>query len=286
MSEETNKFIQELESQDIDKLFDEDGIEKLHEVAEREQVPFETAMSTGLSVFDDALLGGVRQGDLVVISGISGHGKTSFAQTLTYNLGHQSVPCLWFSYEVNLSHIQRKFDNMSGDKIAVRTLPIFAPTKTTSGRVDWIEDKIKEGVKEYGIKCVFIDHLDFLVPSSVNNSDNEAMHLRRIVMELKSVALSQGVCIFLMAHVRKVSDEPEMSDIANSAAIFQNADVVFIVYRIAKEKSKLFETSGDLYTNATKIKMVKNRVTGQSKFIRCEMVNDQLIEMVDMDDVF
>ena len=287
MSDTTDKFIKELEESQINQLFgeDEDAIEKVHAIADREQTPFESAMSTGLPVFDDALLGGIRQGDLVVVSGISGHGKTSFAQTLTYNLAHQKIPCLWFSYEVNLSHIQRKFENMSGDKIAVRSLPIFAPTRTTSGRVDWIADKIKQAVKEQGVKVIFIDHLDFLVPTSVNNSDNEAMHLRRIVMELKSVALQEGVCIVLMAHVRKVSQEPEMSDIANSASIFQNADVVFIVYRIAKEQSKLIESSGDLFTNATKIKMVKNRVTGQSKFIRCEMVNDQLIEIVDIDNI-
>ena len=90
-----------------------------------------------------------------------------------------------------------------------------------------------------------------------------------------------------MAHVKKVpkEEEPEMSDIANSASIFQNADVVFIVFRIAKEQSKLIETTGDLFTNATKIKMVKNRVTGQSKFIRCEMINDQLIEIANIDDI-
>ena len=264
---------------------EEDKIERLHEVADREQSPFEQAIPTKLSVFDDALLGGVRRGDLIIISGVSGHGKTSFAQTLTYNFAHQSIPCLWFSYEVNLSHIQRKFDNMAGDKIAVRTLPIFAPTRTASGRVDWVADKIREGVQQQGIQCVFIDHLDFLIPSSVKTSENEALHLRRIVMELKSVAIKEGVCIFLMAHVKKVSQEPEMADIANSASIFQNADVVFIVYRIPKESSKLLETSGDLFTNATKIKMVKNRVTGQSKFIRCEMINDQLIEIMDYDDI-
>jgi replicative DNA helicase len=158
MSEETTKdFIkgleedQKMDNREINALFgEEDTIEKLHAVADREQTPFEKQCPTGLPVFDDALLGGVRQGDLIVVSGISGHGKTRFAQTLTYNLAHQSVPCLWFSYEVNLSHIQRKFDNMSGDKIAVRTLPIFAPTKTTSGRVDWIADKIRQGVKEEG----------------------------------------------------------------------------------------------------------------------------------------
>jgi replicative DNA helicase len=168
---------------------------------------------------------------------------------------------------------------MVGDKELVKTLPIYAPRKNTSGRVDWIADKIRDGVRDQEIKCVFIDHLDFLVPSAVNSSDNEALHLRRIVMELKSLALELGVTIFLMAHVKKVSDEPEMSDIAHSAAIFQNADVVFIVFRIAKERSKLVEVSGDLFTNITKIKMVKNRVTGESKFIKCEMINDHLQEI-------
>jgi len=277
-----------LEETNINKLFeDEDNIEKLHAVADREQTPFESAMSTGLPVFDDALLGGVRQGDLIVVSGISGHGKTSFAQTLTYHLAHQSVPCLWFSYEVNLSHIQRKFDNMSGDKIAVRTLPIFAPTRTTSGRVDWIADKIRQGVKEQGIKCVFIDHLDFIVPTTTRNSESNVLYLTQIVMELKSIALELGVAIFLMAHVKKIprGEEPEMQDIAHASAIFQNADIVFIVFRIAKEQSKLIESSGDIFTNTTKIKMVKNRVTGRSKFIRCEMINDQLMEIIDEEDM-
>ena len=286
MSEEQNKFIKEMEESDINKMFeDEDAIEKLHLIADREQTPFESAMSTGFPIFDDSLLGGVRQGDLVVVSGISGHGKTSFAQTLTYNLAHQPVPCLWFSYEVNLSHIQRKFENMSGDKIAVRTLPIFAPSKTTSGRVDWVADKIRQGVKEQGIKCVFIDHLDFLAPTTTRNSESNVLYLTQIVMELKSIALQEGVAIFLMAHVKKVSAEPEMQDIAHAAAIFQNADVVFIVYRIASETSNIVASSGDLFTNTTKIKMVKNRVTGQSKFILCTMVKDQLIEQIDGDDL-
>jgi replicative DNA helicase len=265
--------------------FETDGIELLQSVAQRETTPFDTVYPLGYRVFDESLLGGARDGDLIVVSGISGHGKTSFAQSLTLNLSKQSIPCLWFSYEVNLSHIQRKFDNMLGNEKLVTALPIYAPTKTTSGRVDWIAEKIREGVRDFSVKCVFIDHLDFLMPTTIKNSENEALYLRRIVMELKGVAMQEGIVIFLMAHVKKVSEEPQMSDIANSAAIFQNADVVFMVYRIPTSTSKLVQYSGDLFTNQTKIKMVKNRVTGQSKFILCVMENDMLLEETSFEDL-
>lgn len=262
-----------------------DNIERLQTVAQREATPFATAYELGYKVFDQALLGGVRDGDLVIISGISGHGKTSFAQSLTYNFAKQSIPCLWFSYEVNLSHLQRKFDNMVGDPEVVKTLPIFAPERTTTGRVDWIAEKIRQGVRDFNIKAVFIDHLDFLMPSTIKTSENESLYLRRIVMELKSLAILTNTVIFLMAHVKKVTDEPQMSDIANSAAIFQNADAVFMVYRIPTSTSKLIQYSGDLFTNQTKIKLVKNRVTGQSKFIMCVMEKDMLIEESSLDDL-
>lgn len=259
-------------------LEEQDSIELLKTVAENDQNPFEQAWPLGHKVFDDALLGGVRAGDLVVISGVSGHGKTSFAQSITYNFSLQSIPSLWFSYEVSVVHLQRKFSNMSSD---IRVLPVYSPRKTTSGRVDWIAEKIREAKKNFDCRMVFIDHLDFLMPSAIKSSENEALYLRRIVMELKSVAIQAGVTIFLMAHVRKVIEEPQMADIANSAAIFQNADVVFMVYRIPANPGSGLQYSGDLFTNQTKIKMVKNRVTGQSKFIIAEMHQERFIEVVD-----
>lgn len=255
-----------------------DSVELLKDVVAHEGDNFAEAYPTGFQVFDEALLGGIRGGDLVVISGISGHGKTSFAQTLTYNLVQRTIPCLWFSYEVSNSHIQRKFLNISGGK---DDFLIYCPMKTTSGRVDWIYDKVKEGVEKFGTKIVFIDHLDFLFPAQQRLYDNEAGILKHIVMELKNIAIKLNVCIVLMAHVKKVADEPTMSDIAGSSGIFQNADVVLIVYRIPKPPASIDITTGDLFTNQTRIKMVKNRVTGQSKFIMCEMNNDYMIPIVD-----
>lgn len=256
----------------------------LKDIAADEPVNFENVISTGFKVFDDTLLGGVKGGDLVVISGISGHGKTSFAQTLTYNFVKDKVPCLWFSYEVNNAHLQRKFDNMSNSDAS---LPIYSPIKTTSGGLGWIASKIREARDRYGTKIIFIDHIDYIVPTTIDRSDTEARYIKRIVMESKSLAIELNVVIVLMVHVtKKTGDgepdaEPKMSDISGSASIYQNADVVFMVYRIPVKNSVLLENSGDLFTNQTRIKTVKNRPTGQSKFILCEMENDQLIQVTD-----
>jgi len=235
----------------------------------------------GFQIFNEALNGGFQDGELVVVSGISGQGKTSFAQTLTFNLTKQGIPCLWFSYEDTLEHLHNKFVNMGIEDHYIA----YHPKKIHTGRLDWISYKIREAYIKYACKVVFIDHIDFLVPLETKGKENREEYLKKIAIDLKSLAVELKCVVVVMAHLKKLEDgkEPDLQDIGYSAGIYQNANTVFMVYR-ERNKRKMGELSGDTYTNNTIIKIVKNRETGQSKFVKCQYVNNKFIELTYEDD--
>lgn len=207
---------------------------------------------TGIDDFDSALLGGFRSGDLVIISGKTGHGKTSFAHFLTYNFAKINIPSLWFSYEVFVTELWRKFKEMGVSDNFVS----YTPLKNVSGRTDWLEDKIIEAKEKYGTKIVFIDHLGFLSKKmeSTNDAKNYSLYLGSICRELKRIAIDFNLVVVLMAHTKKTGIETELDndDLAHSAGIGQEADAVFFVKRSREQES-----------NESAIKITKNRRTGK-----------------------
>jgi replicative DNA helicase len=239
------------------------------------------------SVFDKAINGGVTAGDLIVISGKSGHGKTTFAQTLTYQFDKLGIPTLWFSFEMGIQEIWKKFKLMgvTDDFIS------YTPLKIGSDNIEWIEKKILEGILKFNIKVVFIDHLGFLTPkiTEKNAKDferNFSAYLGQLVRQLKNIAREKNIIIFLMAHVRKTRDELDIDDLAHSVGIAQEADLVFMVERLMAKRTKVTDDN-NVFTNESKITLVKNRRTGINKFIKCQMSNGRLTEIANQyDDTF
>ena len=233
---------------------------------------------TSFSVFDEAMRGGFKFGDLIIISGISGQGKTTFGQTLTYNFCKQGLPCLWFSYECSVEHLDNKFEEMG----IADFYYAYTPKKNTTGQLEWIKAKIKEGYIKHTTKIIFIDHIDFLVPTNLKTSDNQSIMLKNIAIELKTLAIELNVIIITMAHLKKLPQdkEPDLQDIGYSAGIFQLADYVFMVYREKNRKYRSFggDDTGDVYTNNSIIKFVKNRETGQLKYVKCQYAKGKFVE--------
>jgi replicative DNA helicase len=226
-------------------------------------------ISTGFKLFDDVMQHGFKDGDLVIVSGQPGEGKTSFAQTLTYHLTKNQVPCLWFPYETTIEELDKKFIEMG---ISEHYLA-YAPKKNTSGDIGWIKKKILESHAKYKTKVIVIDHIDFLTPLDMDaRTDSREQLLKKITQDLKTLAIDLRIVIVLIAHVRKLKDaksEPEMQDIGYSAGISQLADYIFMVSRIKTKKRDMGDAdTGDLMTEFTRVKIVKNRQTGRLVFCR------------------
>jgi len=189
----------------------------------------------------DYLMGGVQAGELTVLSGLTGNGKTLLAQTFTRNFHENEILSLWFSYEVLAPQFLKNF----GDN-----LPVFCmPSMLKANTLDWIEQKIYESVLKYESKVVFIDHLHYLVDMKMRNVSLEIGMLMRI---LKKLAIRYVQSIFLICHMTKLQadKEPDTENLRDSGMIGCEADNVFFIWR---KKSK---------PNEAILKISKARRTG------------------------
>lgn len=202
--------------------------------------------------------GGLSEGDLVIISAPTGQGKTLLSATLTRQLMESGLKSCWFSYEVNALALWQIFQQMGTGNDS----PIYIPFEHTTGKLGWVTEKILEA-KELGAKLFVIDHLGFLSPHQSydrNMSQNYSTYLTSIVRELKTLAVREEIIIILPVHMNKsATDNPSLRDIANSAGIAQEADLVILM---AREEEK--GNGGSYYTPYTQVKIAKNRPGGET----------------------
>ncbi len=253
---------------------EEDVVLPLEEIAKMVGQELTVPYESGFKTFDESLLGGYREGDLVSITGCTGEGKTTYAQTLTYNFAKNKIPSVWFSYEIAMNELWKKFVDMGVNTGFIS----YAPFKIFSGRLDWIKNKITEAKNKYGIKVVFVDHLGYLSPTPQSYDKhftlNYSAYLTTICRELKLLALKEKIIIFLLTHQNK-TDDPSMRNISGSAGISQESDVVMTVQREIDKNNE----SGECFKVGALIKMDKNRRTGITKKIQVRFSSGKLEEI-------
>ncbi len=273
--------------QAVDELnkIEGDELVKISDLAKEIRASATPAISTGFSEFDIAMKGGFREGDLVIISGLTGQGKTSLGLTFTKALIKQSKSLLWLSYETPIDVIDDKLGDMGVEEGA----DIYTPRIMPSGSLLWVTKKVEEGIA-LGIKVVVVDLVDFLEPSTLKKNNSEALILRQITTELKNLARDKRIIIVLMAHVRKQANRKEaldLQDIAHSSSIAQLSDYVFIIERKEKKvkQDKQYDSDGQMilnkiekaYTNYSSIHIRKNRYTGVLITVEALYENEEFI---------
>ena len=240
--------------------------------------PSSSVFPTGIECFDTATDGGLREGELIIISGPTGMGKTTFSQMLIANYSQAGVPSILFTYEMNPWYIQSKFESMGHPD-----LHCFVPNTDPEGTLSYIEDHIKEGFDDHLCKVVFIDHLHYLIP--LQESKNSSLMIGGIVRELVQMAHRTKSIIFLIAHTKKIYQDEELnlSSVRDSSLVVQEADYVFLIERLKKERQKQkslqdsitekLETNKTEWTNLAKIQLAKNRRTGDMVYEIFKMEN-------------
>jgi len=257
MDDETEKSASLLRLEELAKSYEgEDKVVSSRDIAEViKKTPPQPGIMSGFIMLDK-ILSGFTPHQVIVLSGITKHGKTSFAIELTIQMEQENP--LWFPLEESATELITKF--MERDQ----EVPLFfTPKQIKTNTLDWIESKIVESKAKYGTKVVFIDHLGFIVP----RSDNEPMEIGRVMRHLKGLAKKWNIVIVLLAHLTKteIDKHPNLEDLKGSSAIGQEADTVMFIWR---ETTKNRKTGEITITNITNISVQANRRTGKTGNIK------------------
>jgi replicative DNA helicase len=225
----------------IDKLFNSDD-------------PI-TGVPTSYDKFDE-MTSGLQESDLIVIAGRPSMGKTSFAMNIAENAAiKHNVPVLVFSME------------MSGESLAMRLMSSLGRInqhKVRTGDLDdddWVRLTSAMGIlseaplfiddtpaltptevrararrikREHGLGLIVIDYLQLMQTSG--SSENRTNEISEISRSLKALAKELDVPVIALSQLNRSLEQrpnkrPVMSDLRESGAIEQDADLITFIYR-------------------------------------------------------
>lgn len=214
-----------------------------------------TGVTTGFKDLDK-LTSGLQDSDLIIIAGRPSMGKTSFALNIAENAAIDGgVPVAVFSLEMSKEQlVQRmlasrakvelhkirsgflKEDDWGRLTTAVGALyeaPIFIDD-TPAQSVLEMRAKARRWKNEYGIKLVIIDYLQLM--RGRKNTDSREQEISEISRSLKAMAKELHLPVIALSQLSRRAEQreqskPQLSDLRESGAIEQDADVVMFVYR-------------------------------------------------------
>lgn len=278
--EQLSKRLQVLAEYDGDDAVVEIS-EILEELREDEKL-MNFDLSSGFIGLDE-IIGSFREGQLVIISAPTGHGKTTFSKTLTKNFQEKDMKSLWFSYEVPPLEFAESFPG---------TPAYVVPRTLQESGYKWIEKKVIEGLAKYNSKVVFIDHLHYLVDmKQMFVAKSQSILIGHILRELKKIALECKVVIFLIAHMRKtdlMSQIPTIDDLRDSSFIAQEADIVLLLWRkqIAQSAQQKRDQDPVEWLDEGVVSVVKNRRTGKLGYIKLQWQEGDFIELRPLEEIW
>jgi replicative DNA helicase len=214
-----------------------------------------TGIPSGYTEFDK-LTAGLQPGDLIIVAGRPSMGKTTFAVNIAENAAIGSrVPTAVFSMEmpseqlafrmisslgrVNQTHLRTgKFPDEDWSRIntAVQLMseaPMFIDDTPGLSPTE-IRARARRLQREHGLGLIVVDYLQLMaVPG---NKENRATEISEISRSLKALAKELSVPIIALSQLnrgveQRTDKRPVMSDLRESGAIEQDADVIIFIYR-------------------------------------------------------
>ena len=218
-----------------------------------------TGVPTGYHKLDD-ITSGWQASDLVIIAGRPAMGKTSFALSMAKNIAADyKVPMAFFSLEMsNVQLVNRLISNcceIKGSKILNGQLQpdewerldkrmvnlLGAPLYVDDSpglSVFELRTKARRLVREHGVKIIMIDYLQLMNANGMRfNSRQE--EVSTISRSLKGLAKELDIPILALSQLNRGVESregaegkrPQLSDLRESGAIEQDADMVIFVHR-------------------------------------------------------
>lgn len=255
------------------------GYQTMKQLMDRayERIDQDAERTTPFGLVDlDEQIGGMRDGQLVIVAARPGLGKSSLAMQIVHHNVTQATPVGMISLE------------MSGDELADRLLALatqanmhdvrtgcaphrvitqvttaigklaeheFLVDDRTSGELSTVQARARQMLANGGIRLLIVDYLQLM--HVADRRENRVQEVSAISRGLKQLARELGIPVIALAQLNRALESradptPVLSDLRESGSIEQDADIVIFIHR-----PDLY--SKDAPPNVAKLMVAKHR---------------------------
>lgn len=210
-------------------------------------------VKTGFVDLDARLNGGMKPGELILIAGRPAMGKTSLAMQVSYHVAQHGGTALVLSMEMSKEQLADRLVSLAGnvalhhvlagalhgdagDRIMcgvsqLHALPLVIDDQGGLSLFD-VAAKARSVKRKHGLSVLVVDYLQLMV----GDGDNRNQQIEQISRGLKSLAKELQVPVIALSQLSRKCEErtnkrPINSDLRESGALEQDADVIIMVYR-------------------------------------------------------
>ena len=228
---------------------------KIEEIANQEGL---SGVSTGFQKLDD-LTSGWQPSDLIIIAARPGMGKTALTLSMARNIAvTKQIPVAFFSLEMSsvqlITRLISAETGLSSEKLRTGKLadhewkqlnvkvgdlekaPLFIDDTPALSIFD-LRAKARRLASQHGIKLIVVDYLQLMTAGSSNKAGNREQEISTISRNLKSLAKELEIPVIALSQLSRAVEtrggtkRPQLSDLRESGAIEQDADIVSFIYR-------------------------------------------------------
>lgn len=221
------------------------------------------AISTGIYKLDSILTNGFHDGEVILLTGKRGNGKSTFANQLITNALDQRVASMIYSGELPDFFVKNWLDRQIIGRKVLTNSDIYKCNKWYSDLLYTYDNSIvddeqsdllevvEEAIQKMNVRFIVLDNL---MTALDDCSNNETLYRAQsnFVGRLAKMAKLYKVVFVLVAHPRKTKDVFQNDDVSGSADITNKVDVVMS-----------YDKVDDGTDDERKLRITKNRLTGK-----------------------
>ena len=228
---------------------------KIEEIANKDGL---SGISTGFEKLD-ALTSGWQPSDLIIIAARPGMGKTALTLSMARNIAvTKEVPVAFFSLEMSsiqlITRLISAETGLSSEKLRTGKLadhewkqlnvkvgdlekaPLYIDDTPALSIFD-LRAKARRLASQHKIKLIVVDYLQLMTAGNSNKTGNREQEISTISRNLKSLAKELDIPVIALSQLSRAVEtrggtkRPQLSDLRESGAIEQDADIVSFIYR-------------------------------------------------------
>ena len=250
-----------------------------------EEIANKEGLSGIPSGFDklDRLTSGWQPSDLIIVAARPGMGKTALTLSMARNIAvNSNIPVAFFSLEMSsvqlITRLISSETGLSSEKLrtgrlekheweqlnvkvkSLESAPLFIDDTPSLSIFD-LRAKARRLASQHGIRLIVIDYLQLMTAGGSQKGGNREQEISAISRNLKALAKELNIPVIALSQLSRAvetrggSKRPILSDLRESGAIEQDADIVSFIYR--PEYYKIDEWDDD----------ERSPTTGQAEFI-------------------